>query len=109
MTESGNIFAHIPSPLPEELFETIAEKSAIRIERIVSHGQSTPEGEWYDQAWDEWVLLLTGSAGLLIKNEERPVALNPGDYFMIPAHCRHRVAWTDPVETTVWLAVHIGG
>jgi cupin 2 domain-containing protein len=26
----------------------------------------------------------------------------------IPAHLRHRVEWTTPVEPTVWLAIHYG-
>ena len=33
-------------------------------------------------------------------------ALAPGDWAVIPARCRHRVAWTDPAGETLWLAVH---
>ena len=102
-----NIFHNLPDSLPGELFETLAEAGSVRIERIVSHGQATPEGEWYDQGWDEWVLVLAGSAGLLLAGEGEPRPLKSGDYLMIPAHCRHRVAWTDPEERTIWLAVHI--
>lgn len=102
-----NIFADLPDALPDEMFETLAEAGHVRIERIVSHGQATPEGEWYDQEWDEWVLVLAGNAGLLLEGEEERV-LKPGDYLMIPAHCRHRVAWTDRRGRTIWLAVHIG-
>ncbi len=105
----GNIFANLPKAMPDEVMETLAEVGSVRIERIVSNGQATPEGEWYDQGWDEWVLLLAGSAGLLIENEGAERTLRAGDYLMIPAHCRHRVAWTDPREKTIWLAVHIGG
>ena len=93
-----NMFANLPDALPDEVFETIAEAGRVRIERIVSHGQATPAEEWYDQGWDEWVLL---------EGEDEPRPLGPGDYLMIPAHCRHRVAWTAPTERTVWLAVHI--
>lgn len=102
-----NIFANLPDALPDEVFETLAESGSVRIERIVSHGQATPEGEWYGQGWDEWVLLLTGNAGLLLEGEEEPRRLGPGDYLMIPAYRRHRVAWTAPAEHTVWLAVHV--
>jgi cupin 2 domain-containing protein len=109
MTESGNIFSHVPLYLPAELFETLAKKGTVRIERILSHGQATPEGEWYDQDQDEWVLLLAGSAGLLFEGEPEPRRLMAGDYLLIPAHRRHRVAWTSLSETTIWLAVHIGG
>jgi len=109
MTESGNIFSHIPTCLPAELFETLSERGTVRIERILSHGQATPEGEWYDQDRDEWVLLLAGNAGLLFEGEPEPRRLTVGDYLMITAHRRHRVAWTSPSETTIWLAVHCGG
>ena len=109
MTESGNIFDHIPSGAPVELFETLARTETVRIERILSHGQATPEGKWYDQDQDEWVLVLAGSAGLLFEGEPEPRCLMAGDYLMIPARRRHRVAWTAADETTIWLAVHIGG
>ncbi|GFE60505.1 cupin domain-containing protein [Geobacter sp. AOG2] len=108
MTEAGNIFCSVPSDLPTELFEPLAQKGAVRIERILSHGQATPDGEWYDQDQDEWVLLLAGSAGLLFEGEPEPRHLTAGDYLMVPAHWRHRVVWTSPNETTIWLAVHIG-
>lgn len=104
---AGNIFGNLPAALPAEVFETLVTAGNVSIERIVSSGQVTPEGEWYDQGWDEWVLLLEGSAGLQLEVEKQPRLLLPGDYVMIPAHCRHRVVWTDPGEQTVWLAVHI--
>jgi cupin 2 domain-containing protein len=107
--DAMNIFANLPDALPDEVIDALAETANVRIERIVSNGQATAEGEWYGQERDEWVLLLTGSAGLLMEGEGEPHILKPGDYLMIPAHCRHRVAWTDPGERTVWLAVHMGG
>ena len=104
-----NIFHGLPDALPDEVVESLVEAKNVRIERIVSNGQATPDGYWYDQEQDEWVLLLSGSAGLLMEGEDGPRILGPGDYLMIPAHCRHRVAWTDPGERTIWLAVHMGG
>jgi len=101
-----NILAQLPRDLSQEIFETIAESDSVRIERIVSNGQATPQGEWYDQERAEWILLLTGSAGLLFEGQEEPQRLAPGDHLLIPAGCRHRVAWTDPALPTVWLAVH---
>lgn len=103
----GNIFARIPAQADAELFETIFEKCGTRIERIISYGQSTPDGEWYDQGHDEWVLLLSGSADLLVDGESEARRLLPGDYLLLPAHCRHRVLRTDPDEKTVWLAIHL--
>ncbi len=105
-TEPGNMFAQLPPAGSEERFQEILRRPGASIERIVSAGQATPAGEWYDQGWDEWVLLLAGSAGLLLEGEAEPRTLLPGDYLLLPAHCRHRVEWTDQDLQTVWLAVH---
>lgn len=103
---SGNLFENIPEHLPDELFDTLLEKDSMRLERIVSRGHATPEGQWYDQPRDEWVTLLRGSAALVIEGREAPIVMAPGDQLLLPAHCRHRVAWTDPNQDTVWLALH---
>jgi cupin 2 domain-containing protein len=101
-----NILTQFPPTLSGEAFETIIEAGAVRIERIISNGQATPEGKWYDQEQDEWVLILAGSAGLQFEDVQEVRHLGVGDYVLIPAGCRHRVAWTDPIEKTVWLAIH---
>lgn len=103
--ERGNFFASIPACIPQEIVETVAKSSGVRIERIVSAGQSSPEGFWYDQDENEWVMVLEGSARLKFADREEEVSLGPGDWIDIPAHVRHRVEWTDPEKTTVWLAV----
>jgi cupin 2 domain-containing protein len=107
MMKQGNIFANIPDQSGEELFETILEKPGTRLERIVSYGQATPEGQWYDQKHDEWVMLLSGSADLQLEGEVEPRHLRSGDYLLLPARCRHRVLRTDIEVKTVWLAIHI--
>lgn len=101
-----NILADLPPALSGEAFDTLIESDSVRIERIVSNGQATPAGEWYDQERDEWVLVLAGSAGLLFEGAQEPQCLGAGDCTLIPAGCRHRVDWTDPAAKTVWLAVH---
>jgi cupin 2 domain-containing protein len=106
MHKISNIMVNLPATLPEEICETLAESGRVRIERIVSYGQVTPEGTWYDQERDEWVLLLAGSAELLFDDAQEPQRLVATDYVLIPAHCRHRVTWTDPTVKTVWLAIH---
>jgi cupin 2 domain-containing protein len=105
--DSGNLFASIPTTLPTELFETLLEHPGCRLERIVSRGHSTPEGQWYDQAWDEWVLLIKGKATLELEEHPDPIQMESGDYLLLPAHQRHRVTWTDPAEDTIWLALHL--
>ena len=101
-----DIFDDIPSELSEELFTTILQANGFRIERIVSHGHSSPEGHWCNQDASEWVILLEGNAGVLFDGDTDPIELKPGSYLNIPAHKRHRVAWTDPNRRTVWLAIH---
>ena len=108
MRASGNIFADIPARLTQEETTTLASSPGLRIERIVSRGQASPPGFWYDQPQDEWVIVLAGSAELAFADEVAPVRMQAGDYLHIPAHRRHRVAWTDPSQATVWLAVHYG-
>jgi cupin 2 domain-containing protein len=104
-TSSGNIFADIPGRLGEELFQDILDSDICRIERIVSCGQSSPGDFWYDQETDEWVILIQGRAVLSFEGGEA-LEMNPGDYVYIPSHRKHRVAWTDPDQKTIWLAVH---
>ena len=101
----NNLFRDIPPMASEEFFETLTSGRDLRVERIVSRGHSAPHSGWFDQAEDEFVLLLRGAAGLEFDDGTR-VELGPGDWLDIPARRRHRVAWTDANETTVWLAVH---
>lgn len=93
-------------PTDKEVVESLIAGGQFRVERIVSTGQTTPPGQWYDQEQDEWVAMLSGAATLLFEDEPEPRRLDPGDYLHIPAHRRHRVEWTDPEQTTVWLAIH---
>jgi cupin 2 domain-containing protein len=101
-----NIFSKIPDHFPQELVEILVQTNHFHLERLVSGGQATPPGQWYDQETHEWVVLLSGAAGLLFEGESEILMLTPGDYLLIPAHRRHRVAWTDPHHKTVWLALH---
>ena len=92
--QTRNLLDGIPATLHEEFFETLAASGSVRIERIVSDGHATPQGEWYDQGWDEWVLLVSGEATLRF-DDAAPLVLKPGDHIMIPAGCKHRVEQTD--------------
>lgn len=101
-----NMYGRIPKRLPDELVEILIQHPRFILERIVSRAHATPDGQWYDQDADEWVLLLKGAAGLLFEGDVDPIELKPGDYLTIPAHVRHRVVWTAQGEDTVWLALH---
>ena len=107
MEVTGNIFEHIRSERTDEEFTELWRR------RGSGSSASSPPGKqatgfWYDQAWSEWVLVLSGSAGLLLEDEPTPRELKRGDYLLIPAGRRHRVEWTDATEPTIWLAVHFG-
>jgi cupin 2 domain-containing protein len=104
-----NLFTDIPAHLPQERFQTLFANPQLTIERIVSKGHASPQGFWYDQAWDEWVLLLKGGAGVQIESDPETITLGPGDALLLRAHVRHRVQWTDPAGETIWLAVHARG
>lgn len=103
--DAANILADIIPRGATEEFTTLLTMRGVRIERIVSHGHTSPTGFWYDQPHDEWVLLVQGSATLEFADGD--ISLERGSYYFIPAHRRHRVAWTDPTQPTVWLAIHI--
>ncbi len=100
-----NLFENLPAQLLEEWYDTLVEAENVTVERIVSRGHRSPASGWYDQQRPEWVVVLKGRGVVAFENGEE-ATLGPGDHLIIPAHCRHRVAWTAPEEDTVWLAVH---
>ena len=104
-----NLLTSLPFARDAEMSETLVTAHGIRLQRIISFGQVSPEGFWYDQKEAEWVMLLTGSARLVIAGEAEERILGPGDAVYLPAHCRHRVEWTDRDHPTVWLALFIDG
>jgi cupin 2 domain-containing protein len=101
----NNLFDDIPGELGEELLSTLVQTDVLRIQRIVSRGQVSPQSGWYDQHDNEWVVVLSGEARIVYADGDE-FHLLPGSYLNIPAHTRHRVAWTTPDSETVWLAIH---
>ncbi|MBS1155138.1 MAG: cupin protein [Proteobacteria bacterium] len=102
-----NLFDALPTLGSDaETFDELLRSDKVRIERIVSTGQSSPPGFWYDQPQGEWVVVLSGAARLRLAEPDQIIELKAGDYLNIPPHVRHRVEWTDPAQPTVWLAVH---
>ena len=99
-----NLFANIPTNIVDEVFNDIITTDSIRIERIISTGQTSPDEGWYDQDQNEWVIVVKGRAQLTFASGE-VVDLTAGDYVNIPAHSKHSVSYTDTEQTTVWLAI----
>jgi cupin 2 domain-containing protein len=102
----GNLLEGLARHRAEEEIERLIDGANLRIERIVSTGQASPPGFWYDQPDDEFVVLLAGSARLRFEAGDLHLELKPGDWVEIPAHARHRVEWTQADPPTVWLAIH---
>lgn len=103
--DSLDNFFQLPPPAADETFEPLWQRPGLRVERIISRGQTTPPGVWYDQAGDEWVLLLQGQAQLTYADGTCQ-ELQAGDYLLIPAGCRHRVTYTSSEPPCLWLAIH---
>lgn len=100
-----NLFSINALPAENELVEQLIPDRGIAIERIISTGQRSPEGFWYNQDRDEWVVLLQGDARLSWK-DGRILEMRPGDWVFIPSGENHRVDRTSKEPPCIWLAVH---
>ena len=87
---------------PEQAQTFLEGGGPVRVERIVSFGHATPEGQWYDQDEDEWCLVLEGE-GRIAFEDGREITLGRGASCLLPRHLRHRVAATS--SPCVWLCV----
>ena len=95
----------LPSEPPTaEVSELLLQRPGIRMERILSTGQASPPGFWYDQAEDEWVAVLQGE-GALQWEDGKVTELRSGDWLLIPAHQKHRVERTSVEPPCIWLAL----
>jgi cupin 2 domain-containing protein len=101
---NNNIFDNIPEMIDAEIIDTLVAGENVKIERIISKGQSSPGSGWYDQAENEWVLVIKGAA-ILEFADGSTQRMKAGDHIYIEPHEKHRVQWTDPDTETIWLAV----
>jgi len=102
-----NIFDNLPeAKIPDEISDMLCQGQSFSLKRIISTGHTAPEEGWFDQAENEWVILLKGNAKIAFENSSQEVTLLPGDYLFIPARTKHKVTFTTPNEATVWLALH---
>ncbi|MGY5453066.1 cupin domain-containing protein [Agarivorans sp. MS3-6] len=99
-----NLFANLPDDVSCEHFSDLLSGENVRVERIVSYGQRSPAQGWYDQAENEWVVVLEGNA-ILVFEDGTALHLAKGDYVTIPAHTKHKVAKTAQHGATIWLAI----
>ncbi|MBI2381828.1 MAG: cupin domain-containing protein [Gammaproteobacteria bacterium] len=103
----GNLFQDLGPRQDTEREDPLLTGTGLRLMRILSWGQASPPGFYYDQAEDEWVLLAQGRARLRFLEPEECLELGPGDQVWLPAHRQHRVDWTDPQQACVWLALYL--
>lgn len=101
--EKYNIFEEIVVDKNEEKFFEIFKNETIKVEKIVSNGQKSPQNFWYEQEKSEFILLLEGFA--ILEFENREVELKKGDCLNIEAFKKHRVKFTSLDEPTIWFAV----
>ncbi len=101
---SKNLYDFSDKQIGKEYIETLFEKQNIRIEKILSDTESSPEGFWYDQFEDEIVFLLKGTT-IIEYSDGTLTQLQEGEHLYIPARKKHRVAKTS--KNCVWLAVFI--
>lgn len=101
----GHLYHDIAANLPKEVTDTIVHSPSVKIERIVSHGHCSPPGFWYEQAQNEWVIVLKGEASLRFEKDDSILHLSEGMHVHIAAGERHRLEWTSSEVPTVWLAV----
>jgi cupin 2 domain-containing protein len=104
----GSLFRNLPDATREERFEELSRVKSFRIERIISAGQVSPPGFWFDQPNEEWVLVVQGKAEISLLDPDETIRLSAGDWLMIAAHRKHRVEFTSRELPTIWLAVHGG-
>lgn len=101
--QRGSLIQPLPDAAIDEHVDLLKQNASVRIERIVSHGQASPQDFWYDQPADEWVMVVSGR-GVIAFDDGRRETLQSGDWIWLPAGCRHRVEET--ASPTIWLAVH---
>lgn len=100
-----NLYDFEADGLEEELVTILHEDGHVRVERIVSTGQRSPDGFWYDQDEDEWLTLVQGESVLLV--EGRTICLQAGDTYFLSAHQRHSVESTTAEPPCIWICVFI--
>lgn len=104
INKNFNFLDDIPSESKDEIFETLLKNEKVKIERIISYGQTTNEKFWYDQKEDELVVILKGDAKIKYESGEL-FELKEGSSLYIKAHTKHQVIYT--ANPTIWLAIFV--
>lgn len=84
----------------KEIVEILKENENVKIEKIISTGQTT---DWMEQEQEEFVMLIQGEA--IIEYENKKQELSAGDTVIIKKNEKHRVAYTSENPCCIWICV----
>lgn len=84
----------------KEIVEMLKENENVRIEKIISTGQTT---DWMEQEQEEFVMLIQGEAIIEYKNKKQE--LRAGDTVIIKKNEKHRVVYTSENPCCIWICV----
>jgi uncharacterized cupin superfamily protein len=96
----GRLEPSASAPAEGERFTPLVELPGVTVEQILSGRLREPAS--FEQAHDEWVVVIEGGATLLVDGDQ--LELTAGEWLLLPAGCPHTVLETRP--GTSWLAVH---
>ncbi len=99
-----NIFSKKINSQSDEVADTLYFSQNTKVERIISMGHKSPDGFWYNQSEDEFVILVQGSAKLEFENNEE-ICLEKGDSLLIPAYKKHRIIYTSINPQCIWICI----
>jgi len=98
----GRLREGAAAPSSGEAVQRLLVLPEVLIEQILSGALDAPLD--FRQEHHEWVVLLAGSASLVVAGET--VELEAGDWLFLPGGVEHRVVST--AHGSSWLAVHVG-
>jgi cupin 2 domain-containing protein len=97
--QHGRLGDPTDAPAQGESTRFVARLRGAVVEEI--HSGALPEPVDYSSGIDEWVMVLAGSATLVVDGEH--LELTAGDWVLLPAGTPHTLARTEP--GTHWLTV----
>jgi cupin 2 domain-containing protein len=97
--EKGRLGDASLAPATGEVTRFVTRLPGAVVEEI--HSGDLPEAVEYDADVDEWVLVLSGAATLVVDGEH--LELGAGSWLLLPAGTPHTLVHTEP--GTHWLAV----
>lgn len=86
----------------EEIITILEKNKNIKIERIISEGQTT---DWQSCDKNEFVILVQGNAEITYFKNSEIVKLSSGDTLLIKKNKKHKVSYTSKNPHCVWICI----